>query len=353
MGDFDGDGQWSLSNYSCTIVAKKPIFHVYGAGMYSAGDIDANVATKRNLHPDDGYPAYQKSGVANTVIFTPWVEQSLVLKGLTNEVASGASAAGGSRESTAGGFCKFRIPLSFANNSVVGAVCNSASAFGVGKVGDMGGTASATYGVIESRANYVDYWLPAGTSPNIGAGSTIDVRYSYDTLPSPSGESIRYSYSSGDIILNGTTLEPSVTHVVKSNGNVRIDGSIYYTSGSYSTSAQIPKLIIYARNINIDCSVTEIDAILIAESNIDTCYNYSNILSSSESSVKLYIRGVTISDKLDMKRTFGAATGKYSDEPAEVVDYDTSLILWGRYMSGAGESGKMVMTYQHELAPRY
>lgn len=353
MGEFDGDRQWKLSSYSCTIVAKKPIFHVYGAGMYSAGDIDANVATKRNLHPDDGYPAYQKSGVANTVIFSPWVEQNLVLKGLTNEVASGASAAGGSRESTAGGFCKSRIPLSFANNSVVGAVCNSASAFGVGKVGDMGGTASATYGVIESRANYVDYWLPAGTSPNIGAGSTIDVRYNYDTLPSPSGESIRYSYSSGDIILNGTTLEPSVTHVVKSNGNVRIDGSIYYASGSYSTSAQVPKLIIYAKNINIDCSVSEIDAILIAEGNIDTCYNYSNVLSSSESSVKLYIRGVTISDKLDMKRTFGAATGKYSDEPAEVVDYDTSLILWGRYMSGAGESGKMVMTYQHELAPRY
>ena len=54
-----------------------------------------------------------------------------------------------------------------------------------------------------------------------------------------------------------------------------------------------------------------------------------------------------------MKRTYGAGTGKYSGIPAEIINYDSTLVIWARSRADTGETGVLNATYTHELAPRY
>ena len=70
-------------------------------------------------------------------------------------------------------------------------------------------------------------------------------------------------------------------------------------------------------------------------------------------SKQLMINGSVISNTLTLGRTYGAATGKNSVVPAEIINYDTSLYLWANNQSSAKTSGKLAETYINELAPRY
>ncbi len=343
LNNLDGDRNWYLSNASCKIVAKKPNFRVYGAGLYSANDINALNAAKKNL-----YPNYVSQGVGSATVFSSFVEQSLVLKGTTSTVASGAATAGGSRELD-GGFCEHRTPLSFANYGISGVLCGT---FFGGKVGEMSGSSATSLGVAKTRASYVDYLLPADTMANIDSDNVVNLNSDYKVLSKTGNSNIRYSVSNGSMRLLGGTIESGVTHVVKSkSGDVTIAGDIYYADISYKTISEIPKLIIYARNITIDCSVKEVDAILIATDKINTCS--SGDANARERSNQLFIRGMTISDGLILGRTYGAGPGEFSDVSAEIINYDTSATLWSRFISGTGETGKITVVYQHELAPRY
>ncbi len=343
LNNLNGDGNWYLSNASCKIVAKKPTFGVYGAGLYSVSNINALNASKRNL-----YPNYVSQGAGDAMVFGSFVEQNLVLRGTTNTVASGGATIGGSKELD-GGFCKYRTPLSFANYGLTGVICGAAYN---GKVGEMLGSSTAGLGATKSRANYVDYLLPADTMANIESGNIVNLNSDYKVLSKNSNSNIRYSVSNGSMRLLGGTIEPGVTHIVKSkSGDVTIAGDIYYADASYKTISEIPKLIIYAKNITIDCSVKEVDAILIATGKINTCN--SGDANARERSNPLVIRGMTISDGLILGRTYGAGPGEFSDVPAEVINYDTSATLWSRFISGTGETGKFTVVYQHELAPRY
>ena len=349
MGDFDGDGMWYRSNAACKIIAKKPTFQVWGGGLFSGGNVTSSVSEKRNLYPlyPDYFPAYQKSGSTNSKLFGSWVEQNLTLVGTTGTVASGSALAGGSTHVGATDFCRYRVPLSFANYSSVG--CPS-----VQKAGAMG-LSTTSFGSTSNRNNYMDYWLGTTPAANVAGGSTIDLTSSssYGMLQSDSGVSIRYSVASGDVRLSATTIDKSVTHFVKASaGNVYIDGNIYYNANGLTNINQVPKLVIYGRNIYINCGVTEIDAVLISEGTIDTCKDGGGDSASTRSN-QLYIRGMTISNTLTLGRTYGAATGVYSDVPAEIINYDSSAILWGKHMAGVGESNRMTMTYTRELAPRY
>ncbi len=149
------------------------------------------------------------------------------------------------------------------------------------------------------------------------------------------------------------------------NGTITIDGNIEY-NGSYSTLESIPKVIIYANNIIINCNVERIDAILIAKENIETCPfaesdEKKNNLGSPARSVQLRINGAVIAGgSVSFDRSYGAGTGANSMIPAEIINMDPSWYLWmGEVMetSGAdevnGDSGLMMPTYVNELPPRY
>ncbi|MBR2753748.1 hypothetical protein IKD82_01085, partial [Candidatus Saccharibacteria bacterium] len=83
---------------------------------------------------------------------------------------------------------------------------------------------------------------------------------------------------------------------------------------------------------------------------------------NANNSIQLKVNGAIIANELKPNRTYGAATGKNSIIPAEIINFDPSLYLWNvktKSTSGSeteGESSKhldMEMTDIIEIAPRY
>lgn len=150
------------------------------------------------------------------------------------------------------------------------------------------------------------------------------------------------------------------------NGTITINGDIKY-SGSYSTIDSIPKVIIYADNIIINCDVERIDAVLIAKGKIETCPfaegdEKKNNLGSPARSVQLRINGAVIAGgSVSFDRSYGAGTGANSMIPAEIINMDPSWYLWaadsigvsGASMEHDNTEGLMIPTYTCELPPRY
>lgn len=368
-GDTDmagGDGSWVLSNPQCAIIAKKPSFQVWGGSLYSVGNIVASYNTKVNVYNEyksDIQNNWKRNG-GTSIYFTPWVEESLILKtGTTKTVASGAAAGLNSNIAGVGTstvFCNDRAALSFANYSgTIGSLCNGSGAVG----------ASGISNGISDRADLIEYWTGTGASAGVNVGSGVSFNLSRPNtvgqeIESATGSKIRYAYSAGNINLSGT-VPAGTTYLIKSDGTVTITGDLKYVN-SYTSFSQIPKVVIYAKNVNIQCGVSEVDAIIITgkggSGNLNTCSNGGDV-SSSERQNQLKIFGMVITDTINLERTYGAAanSGGRTDPAgipsdgaaAEVFDYDSSILMWSEFMAGSNESDTLQTVYQHELAPRY
>ena len=243
---------------------------------------------------------------------------------------------------------------------------------------------------ISDREEILKYWMGDESWPvNVAAGATIDLSRPENIgteAKSATGVTIRYVNTSGNITINASTIPKGVTYLVKSPKDVTIAGDIRYELGGYTSIQDIPKVVIYAKNIDIQCNVEEVDAILITDSGesgnrgkVNTCSDAQT--ANEDSSVEeqfaawndakrsrqLKIFGAAITDELYMERTYGAAAwnkvyGAYSAAnypkgtdgiPAEIFDYDSTLLMWSEYMAGAAETDTLNTVYQHELAPRY
>lgn len=358
--DSSGSNDWYISSPKCQKIAKKPTFQILGGGLYSAGDIEASAPVKNNLYgvSNVGGNSYTYNGTGgNTAAFNPWVEQGIVAIGEIDGVTSGAatglnsSLMYGSFETGGGNYCD-RVPLSFANDQ-----CTKQGTTGNIMGGSGGLTGSKN---VDNPGAVAEYWLNKVTNPTqksySGAiGISDEGNYSVAGSVADVGAStlLRYTYASGNLTLKAATIPNQITHIVKATGNITITDNIGYDkSQEIALLNYIPKLVIYAQgDLNIQCNVTKIDAILIANGKINTCSNISNVNSEGRS-VQLTINGAAVARQIEFNRTYGAAAGVNSGVPAEIVNYDVSSILWGRYVAGSSQSNDLTMTYQHELAPR-
>ena len=332
--DPNGSGTWHISASKCFTIAKRPSFQVWGGSVYSAGKVEVPASRKNNLAGLWGY-SYAISGSNEHRVFGSWAELGLVAGGAVTGLASGAGTGydglgfsanpGGSAEGTSTNYC-LRSTLSFANSG-----CN-----GEGSVGGLGGTSSDS-----SKASLISRFT-------VGSGDTYDLDSVVGNREIEAMEGF-----SGVTVGEGVEQKTKTTKVIAASGDITIKGNITYWDGSYSELESIPKIIIYGNSIKIDCSVTRVDAVLIAEKNIDTCETPEGNYNRLDNSVPLIINGSTISDTLNLNRTYGAATGANSIEPAEIINYDTSLFLWANKQADATTSGKLTETYVRELAPRY
>ena len=340
--------------------------------MYGVGSINSYIGEKRNLYSyyiSNIRSRFKKTGGAITY-FTPWVEEALVLKnGTTSTVASGAATGinSGIRAGVGatGEFCNTRAPLSFSNFSTQnGGPCKNTNTVG----------RSGINAVTSNREELIDYWTGAnGGSVNTGNNVTLNLANPNSVgkqIRTASNAIVRYAYSNGNLTVGGTVPHSAATgspygttYLIKSNGNVTINSNIIY-SGSYTSFNNVSKVVIYAKNIDIRCNVTEVDAILITASGgkVDTCSNAGGVDDRNRSN-QLRVFGTVMADVVDLKRTYGAAAnqgnrkdpyGMPSDgAAAEIFDYDSTILMWSEYMSGSGETDTLNITYQHELAPRY
>lgn len=327
VDDKEGSHSWYISAPSCVQVGKKPTFQVWGGSVYSAGPIRTN-SFIRTIDGDGR-------------MFGSWGEQSVVARGLVSGFASGAATSKGSDIN----FCKYQTPLTFMNAKKDIAVTGMCSDNQIGNANipaDMSGK--------DAIKNY--WWLP--TVP-VGDGN------SFVEGTTTGGEKIKYRYSSGDMTIDGYDNITDGTYVVRSdNGNIYINGNISYADKVYQKASEIPKMIIYAKNIYIGCSVDRVDAILVADGKIDTCTKNNGEnpeenpgINDASRSNQLKIDGILMAGQVIFNRTYGGGSGIGATTPAEIVNYDTSALLWGRGSAEDNDNGLLTVVYQQELAPRY
>lgn len=360
-----GGYTWAESAEQCYDVAKKPSFQVWGGSMYSAGRVDLGsfVIKKNNLSNGrggylDGY-SYNINGNGNKRMFGSWTELSLVAGGAVTGISSGvglgysqandallARSGDGTSVGNLGGisgtdFCLVST-LSFANKG-----CSSS-------VGNLGGSSqgdSSNKSGLISRfvGNDVEYERISNVSGNISDVASWGVDGNGLVF-----EAVNAVDEYGDEVVDEIgNVKKKATRVIDASGNeIVVDKNIVYGGGNYTNLESVPKVIIYAENIKINCDVTRIDAVLIANGDVDTC-NGVESENSRDRSRQLIVNGSIITDTLTLGRTYGAATGVNSIIPAEIVNYDSSLYLWANRQAGATKSGDLTESYITELAPRY
>ena len=358
----EGDKQWACSESKKFVVAKRPSLQVWGGGVYTNGNIATPSSVKSTLAgiPDYVYSASDSGD--KKVAFGSWAEQAVVANGEVNGLASGAATGlnfeinggvfNGIVESKNQNYCS-RVPLSFANTITYG--CPDGR---VPVTGDLGAKHSEL-----DRKTFIDYVI-GDTNASITKLMAVNEDGSYSLNSGVLNDASLIEKSKDE---NGEEINSNTRVVVVGGGDdvmaagtVVIDGNIQYEDNKiYTGLGELPKIIVYADNINIACNVTRIDAILIANNKVDTCPTYKekdtelSPANDRQNSTQLVINGMIITNKLDLNRTYGAATGVNSGVPAEIVNYDTSTILWSMNQIDTDNYAGMSTVYQHEVAPRY
>ena len=161
-----------------------------------------------------------------------------------------------------------------------------------------------------------------------------------------------YTYSAATLAINGGELSNRV--IIRSTGNVTINGNITYADGSLSNS-NLPQLVIIARNIYIAQDVTEVNAWLVASGPggvVNTCGTTNSYtgLSSNLCNAQLRINGPVIAQRLYLRRTAGGDAGS-RNAPAEILNMRPDAYIWAQnYASGSSSIKTM---HIRELPPRF
>ncbi|MBR2839823.1 hypothetical protein IKE82_00615 [Candidatus Saccharibacteria bacterium] len=386
-----GNGGWSAwSTPACFNVAKKPSLQAWGGNVFSAAAINAQRAVKHNLK---GYSSYNINAVGpqKTWVFGSWGELGVVSQRMITGFGSGATLgfasnsngvlspslspnppegntvantpnAGGSNDAS---FCKQSI-LTFTNSP-----CSSSSSSINGSDGkDAADSINANIASIESLAGINE--KGEFISSNIKYQDITESNFIIDggMISGMDDKTVLYR-KTGDLVVEGGNLLRGTFKVVVATGNIRITKDIMIEGGeTFENFRQVPKAVVYSNDtIAIDCGVKRLDAILVAKNRVVTCGDNLNLgeslgkqivakINSRANSNQLVVNGAILTGRLYANRTYGAAAGANSIVPAEVINFDPTLYLWG----GIGDTGEdndtndnvnMEVTYIHELAPRY
>lgn len=348
--DKEGDRQWAYSKEpACFTVAKRPSLQIWGGNSYINGKASTAIATKGHLA---GYTNYNvETKYQKPYIFGSWTELGLIASGTITNFTSGASLGytannNGTLIANPGGNTtnsKFTLsPLTFANQPLIGNLGNTTAKNSI----------ENDKSAILSKFEY-------------GGATNTDTTVNLDG-PTPEnikGDNIYYYSGDKDLSIPTSVITANTTQIVHSTKNITITGNLTYP-GNYTNFHQLPKLVIYADNIIINCDVTRVDALLIANQRVVTCNNFDSDFANFESNIKkhlndpansnqLTINGAIIAGGLTPNRTYGAATGANSIVPAEIINYDPSLYLWGSTQAKTTDTSfNLDTTYQTELAPR-
>lgn len=173
--------------------------------------------------------------------------------------------------------------------------------------------------------------------------------------------------SVGDTIGGGSDwTNLTATKIVRHSGTLNITGNITLAPGPYAPTTTIngqssaihslPRVIIFADNINIASNVTRIDAWIIATDNINTCSDFVNQVTPAYAacSNQLTFNGPVLAKTLTLNRTHGSdvVAGQQKSTPAEIFNYRADDYLWAYAQAGRYDSS-WTETYIRELPPRY
>ena len=372
--DSNGDGETAYSERKCFKVAKRPSLQAWGGNIYTRGNI---LLTESKKHHLAGYNDYNiNPGSGTTYTFGSWGELGIIATGVIQGLSSGAGTGYqinnngslfpeynfGSGDNDAGNnaningrgpggstgtFCT-RSPLSFANSN-----CNSEMTTGSLGSATASNNASSDKESILRKFNYKK-------SGNIDEDSIeINDSNNSDRMIPVDGEensNVYYYYHQGSFTITSGEVSRGIT-IASSDEDITISGDLVY-SGTFNSLNELPKLVIYANNVNINCNVERIDALIIANDKVRTCSDSGDI-NNIENSTQLKVNGAIISNNLEANRTYGASTGANSIIPAEIINFDPTLYKFGDIKKANEETGEtdeveanLEMVFLREQAPR-
>lgn len=336
--DPNGNGEWTSieeGDYRCFTIAKHPSFQVWG-GNVTANKIEAPLAAKNKI---DRYTGDTPR------LFGSWGELA-VASGNNDTMASGAA-------------------WGYASNGDNGLQPNPSSDE-VNNTGDPGGGTSND----KCKYSMLTFGSECGMFEELGGGSGEMNESTIATMAKQIKEKLEkvdnYFYSNISEIRLGEEELVDNRRFYENTGNIsiltdiRIDRS--NSDNNFSRLDDVPQVVVYAENINIACDVGRIDAILIATNTIDTCAHDDKPNEEDEAKKQLanlgiaqkqlIINGAMYANTIHFDRTYGAGTGTRSIVPAEIVNYDNSMLFTGGG-GGTPTGGSMDVVYVRELAPRY
>lgn len=141
--------------------------------------------------------------------------------------------------------------------------------------------------------------------------------------------------------------------VDRQGATVTIAHDIIAPTGAYASEDGMPQMIIIADKININSSVTHIDAWLIATDTVNTCANAAAALTASICSQPLTINGPVIAKQLELRRTYGSDSADRASlqKAAETINLPASAYIWAH--NQATTTGELRTISIRELPPRY
>jgi len=326
LNDNTGEGYWIHTPPKCFDIAKKPNLQIWAAGVFSKGAIRTSQSTK-NL-----------GGSIRT--FGSWSEYHTV--GLKSITRFGTGAAYGYEKNNGGNYLS-ALPGGLVDT--VDACAYSKSTITNVDCGNLGNANISPQGATNIISGILArYTSPGGTQ--IAGDST--------SLSSLDGQ---YATASS-ITISSSSIPRGKTIAIYSGGTVTISGNIVYEDGPYSDPADLPQVLIIAKEIHILPGVTNIDAWLVSgQANggsgvVDTCYGYSvGTMSAVDCTNQLVINGPVFASSLITNRTAGAGVGNQSIVPGEIFNLRPDAYIWAG--AQATKTKQASVTHVRILPPRF
>lgn len=313
------DTRWSHSTVDCVVISKRPFVQILGS----------------DLIVGRGKPITNGSNVSTNVkrIFNKqygsWAEYGILPSGKVSGMASASGYAGGITPSV---MCNVSY-LTLSNTPGVGSCTDET----------LGGYS------ISTPAPAVGSRFPLDGAEQITT-RTIDSLEGGRTYTAANNATIRLTGPSEDIQAGKWVV------INAPNSDVRIETNINYTEDPLTSVADIPQMVIIARNISVADNVENIDSWLVASGTINTCdaANTSSAtgLNANICSRQLRVNGPIITDRILLHRTGGAGnTEADTGDPAEKFNLRPDAYLWATSQQSSESKVRTVMTT--ELPPRF
>ena len=285
-------------------VGKKPKVQIQGGDLWSSGTVNTSTSVKSNT------------------TFGSWVEYGIFAAKSVSGMASGAAFSGSGLSSAS--VTKYS-KLSF--NNTDNSDCKTTSI----------GCYSTTRSLPDVAANF-----STSDSSQVFSGGSLNDKQGI------------YRVTENNISIDASDIQKGQWVVINApDATVTITGDIKYTSDTLTNINDIPQVIIIAKNIIINNSVTNVDSWLIAKNDdktgsIKTCEEVGNVVSKCNN--KLTVNGPVITDQLYLYRTAGSGAGGESGSSAETFNLRPDAYLWS--YSQASKSSRVQTIYTTELPPR-
>ncbi|MDR2063419.1 MAG: hypothetical protein LBQ02_01320 [Candidatus Nomurabacteria bacterium] len=286
---------WMHLKPECISVSKIPTMQVWGGGLYSESNVLGKYAIKKAALTGSwkAFGSWSEYDAIGSILYS--ADATIKLFGSAAALGRGLDLVSnisnvGSGGSISNGCAFTKLHIANTTNFISDALCHTPESAKTGSSSAFKGLAQRVALRYTNRvkvpSDKVGRWVTGSTTKiddinTIGEeaqkGSDYDDWDANSKVEPKSGE-ITYYRASGNATIKSTNVGKGKTVIVEVNGTARIDGNITYTDALLESIYEIPQVIIFADNVDIAPSVTQVDAWLMVGLNggsgiINTCAN--------------------------------------------------------------------------------